>query len=317
MARPGARGEAARWPRASAVIALISFGDVSFQGACDRARQLTTSLSPARAAPRPWPWRSRPSDRRPGTAFPAPTRPSVTSLGVPKTVTVPRKDMTPNRVAIRSGVARRSASLEAHRGFAIGRRRIGRDLGEQALDDRIGAGVDLLAKDGQNMGAPRGVVHDARAQTCRMQHKAHGVDRRAHEIGRTAFVKLGQSGVRRDDVPMPVNREGGIRLMRLQDGVDCGFRRIQRRKRSFLKRRRESGGEQQRVLIPKRDLEIFGETRDHLAARLRLAGLEAGQVPGRAVCGESKIGLRHAAPLAPAPQQHAERKLMGCHALEQ
>ena len=113
---------------------------------------------------------------------------------------------------------------------------------------------------------------------------------------------------------MPVNREGGIRLMRLQDGVDRGFRGIQRCKRSFLKRRRESGGEQQRVLIPKRDLEIFGETRDHLPARLRLAGLQARQVPGRAVRGECKIGLRHAAPLAPTPQQHAERKLMDCHA---
>jgi hypothetical protein len=119
-----------------------------------------------------------------------------------------------------------------------------------------------------------------------MQHEAHGVDRRAQEIRRTAFVNLGQSGVRRNDVPVPIDRECGIGLVRLQYCVDCGFRGIQLRQRSFLERRREAGGQKQRVLIPERDFEIFCKTREHLAARLRLAGLEAGQVSRRALRGE-------------------------------
>ena len=101
--------------------------------------------------------------------------------------------------------------------------------------------------------------------------------------------------------------------MRLKNGVDRGFRRRQRRDRALLKRRREARCEKKRILVAQRDLKIFGETGDHLAARLRLAGLETGEVPGRALRGISEVGLRHAAPLAPAPQQHAEGKLMSGH----
>ena len=224
--------------------------------------------------------------------------------------------MTPNRVAIRSGVARRSAAPKLSAEFGIGRRRIGRDLREQTLDDRIGAGVDLLAQHSQDVRAPRGVVDNALPQARRMQGQAHGVDWRAHEVRRTSLVKLRQSRVRGYDVPMPVDRESGIRLVGLQDRFDCGFRRIQRRKRPLLKSRRKASSEKKRILVPKRNLEIFGETRDHLAAWQRLAGLEARQVPGRAIRGIGEIGLRHPATLAPAPEQHAERKLMSGHALK-
>ena len=44
----------------------------------------------------------------------------VTSFGVPKTVTVPRKDITPSRVAILSGVASRSAAPKLSAGSLSG-----------------------------------------------------------------------------------------------------------------------------------------------------------------------------------------------------
>src|ERR1700728_2541549 len=44
----------------------------------------------------------------------------VTSFGVPKTVTVPRKDRIPRRVAILSGVARRSAAPKVSAGSLPG-----------------------------------------------------------------------------------------------------------------------------------------------------------------------------------------------------
>jgi hypothetical protein len=112
---------------------------------------------------------------------------------------------------------------------------------------------------------------------------------------------------------MPVDREGGIRLVRLKDGVNSGFRRVQRGKRTLLKSRGKAGGQEERILVAQRDLEIFRETGDHLAAGLRLAGFETGEVPGRALRGIGEVGLRHAAPLAPAAQQNAERKLMRGH----
>jgi hypothetical protein len=91
---------------------------------------------------------------------------------------------------------------------------------------------------------------------------------------------------------MPVDCEGGIRLVRLKNGVDRGFRRRQGRHRSFLERRREARSQKKRVLVAQRDLEIFGEAGDYLAARLRLAGLETGKVPRRALCGIGEVGLR-------------------------
>ena len=112
---------------------------------------------------------------------------------------------------------------------------------------------------------------------------------------------------------MPVDREGGIGPVRLKNGVDGGFRRRQGRDRALLKRRREARRQEKRILVAQRDLEIFGEAGDHLAAGLRLAGLETGKVPGRALRGIGEIGLRHAAPLAPAAQEDAERKLMSGH----
>ena len=65
---------------------------------------------------------------------------------------------------------------EGFRRFAIRRRRIGRDLREQALENRIAAGVDLLPQHTQDMRPPRAVVHDPRPQARRMQSEANGID---------------------------------------------------------------------------------------------------------------------------------------------
>jgi hypothetical protein len=113
---------------------------------------------------------------------------------------------------------------------------------------------------------------------------------------------------------MPIDREGGIGLVRVQDRVDCGLSRPPAPRATAPERRREAGGQEQSVLIPKRNLRIFSKARDHLAAGLCLAGREAGQVRGRAIRGEREISLLNAAPLAPAPEQHPERKLMSRHA---
>ena len=141
---------------------------------------------------------------------------SVTSFGVPKTVTVLRK----RHEAETGGDPERGGQPvgcpEGLRSFAIGGRRIGRDLVKQGLQDRVAASVDLLAKHAQRMGAPRGVVYDPRPHSRRMQGQAYGVHWRSHEIGRTALVKLRQGRVRHDDIPVSVDRHSRIGLVRFR-----------------------------------------------------------------------------------------------------
>ena len=70
--------------------------------------------------------------------------------------------------------------------------------------------------------------------------------------------------------------------------------------------------EEQHVLLAQRDLQIFGQPRDHFTAGLRLAGFKAGQVSCRARR-VREVDLRHAPPLAATPQEDAERQLMFRH----
>jgi hypothetical protein len=147
----------------------------------------------------------------------------------------------------------------------------------------------------------------------RMQDESHGVDGRTQKLGRAAFVKLRQRRIRQHHIPVPVDREGRVRLVSIEDAVDGALRRLQFAERPLREGRREAGGEKQHVLIAKRDIQVLAQARDHLTAGLRPAGLETGQMPGRAAGRVGEIGLRHAAALAATPEQDAERKRVGCH----
>jgi hypothetical protein len=58
---------------------------------------------------------------------------------------------------------------------------------------------------------------------------------------------------------------------------------------------------------------VLGKSHDHFTAGLRLSGLQTRQMPGRAPRCVCEVGLRHAPPLAPAPEKDAEGELIGIH----
>jgi hypothetical protein len=88
---------------------------------------------------------------------------------------------------------------------------------------------------------------------------------------------------------------------------------LQFRQRALREGGGKAGGEQQHVLIAQRDIQVFGEPRNHVTTGLRLAGLEIRQMPGRAPRRVCEIGLRHATPFAATPKEDAERELISRH----
>src|SRR5215831_2724192 len=115
---------------------------------------------------------------------------------------------------------------------------------------------------------------------------------------------------------MPVEGEGRIRFVRLQDLLDRYARRSQLGERTFLEDRRKTRGEQQRILVAQRNPQVLGEAQDHVAARLRSSGLEVREMPRRAVRGKCEVRLRHASAGPPAAEQDPEWNSLSGHAPE-
>jgi hypothetical protein len=67
-----------------------------------------------------------------------------------------------------------------------------------------------------------------------------------------------------------------------------------------------AGRGEELVAAAQRHLEHAGQQQDHLAARLRAAGLEEAQVPRRDLGLEGQTELTHSPPLAPLLEEAAE-----------
>ena len=107
---------------------------------------------------------------------------------------------------------------------------------------------------------------------------------------------------------MPVEGEGRIRLVRLQDLLDRLMRRGQFGQGTFRKGLGKARRRQQGIAVAQGHLETLRQPHDHLAAWLRPSGFEEAQMPRRAVSRDGQVHLRHPPTLAPAPQQHPEWK---------
>ena len=107
-------------------------------------------------------------------------------------------------------------------------------------------------------------------------YQAQSVHRRPQQIGRHALEELGQRVVRGGNVPVPVERDSGERLLRFEHDVDCLARRGESgiTQGPFLEHRREARGDEERVALAQRDLELLGEVEQHLTTRQGAAGLE-------------------------------------------
>jgi hypothetical protein len=136
----------------------------------------------------------------------------------------------------------------------------------------------------------------------------HGVGRAHRGRGRRIEEEAHDAPgglVAHQDVPVPVEHHGGIRLLLPEHEAERPphlghLRRVQGR---LPIDRGVSGDGQQLVAAAERDLEHAGQEQHHLAARLGAAGLEEAEMPRRDPRRGGQPELAHGAPLAPLPEQ--------------
>ena len=114
--------------------------------------------------------------------------------------------------------------------------------------------------------------------------------------------------VRQQHVPVPVRDDRRVGLLMLENELDRAAHRrhLRRRQLGLAIARREAGRDQQRIALAQRHAQRIGQSRDHVAARLRLAGFHAAQVPRRNVRFERELELAQAARSSPFAQQGAD-----------
>jgi hypothetical protein len=149
-----------------------------------------------------------------------------------------------------------------------------------------------------------------RAQRGRRHQRVGKVDR-CGRLRRRAEEKLGHArgpGVGAQQVPAPVDHEGRIRLLLRQHVVERAhhLRKLGRGERAFPPHRRETGGQQQRVLLAQRQVERRRQAQDHVAARRGAAGFQEAEMALGNLGGAGKRKLRLAAMGAPPAQARTE-----------
>jgi hypothetical protein len=136
--------------------------------------------------------------------------------------------------------------------------------------------------------------------------RAEGVDlRRLEEEAEEAARAL----VAHEDVPAPVDHQGGIRLLLAQGELEGAphLGHLRSVEPALVIDRRVPRGEEQLVPAARGHLEHPGEKEDHVAARVGAARLEKAQVPGGDLRVESEGELAAPPALAPLANEPAHR----------
>jgi hypothetical protein len=87
-------------------------------------------------------------------------------------------------------------------------------------------------------------------------------------------------------------------FQRVADGLELGLGQA-----AFGIGGREAAGQQQRVAVAQRHVQVLGQAQDHLAGRPGPAGLDEAQVPGRHVRRDGEVELAEPAALPPLADQ--------------
>ena len=235
------------------------------------------------------------------------------STGVPIEVFVENHDWrraSPTRKQERHDDRRRLAAGPPRR--ARGRRRSGSSTPRRGVAQAgVTGGRDLAVERAEQVVGPLGEVLDPRRHALGVQRDAVDVHRRLDSrSGRDTVEEALGAGVRHHDVPAAVDDDRRVRVV----GPDqLGERPAHARHRLAVERRlrvprRVPGGEQHRVALPQRDVEVLGEGQHQLRRRLRLAGLDEAEVAGRHPDVERQVHLAAAAVLPPVPQHRADAR---------
>ena len=178
---------------------------------------------------------------------------------------------------------------------------------------RVTAHDGLAAEPVEQVRAPLAEVDDPRRHALGVEAEAQDVDGRLEEVVRRAADEQRDGAVGGDEPPVAVDDHGRTRLVTAQDPVDRLADRPHLRLVEVALRvgGREAGGEEERVAVAKRHVEVLGELDDHVGAGLRAAGLDEADVAGRHARLEREVLLAHAAPEAPVAQERSDAGAVG------
>ena len=190
----------------------------------------------------------------------------------------------------------------------VGAAAIAREFLAQCDQSSIGARIDLMIEPFEEMRTPFAMVDDMRREPIGVHRDAQHIDRRLEQFGRHELHEQRDGGVRRDHVPVAIDRERGIGLVPFQHMLDDRphSRHFGAVERSLLIVGGITAREQQRVARAVRHLEAIGEPLQHRRARFRAARLDEAQMPGRNLAVEREVHLAHPAPDAPFAELFAK-----------
>jgi len=152
---------------------------------------------------------------------------------------------------------------------------VGLELGQQAGQLVVGVAGDLGAHALDHVPGPFGEVRDPRRHPPRVQREAVDVGVRAGQLGRGALGEDPVAVVGGDQGPAPVDDDGRVRPVRVEDVPQ---RRQDRRQGRVVERGLRVGGrvarrQQQAVALAERELERFGQPSPRIEALTMLAAI--------------------------------------------
>jgi hypothetical protein len=137
--------------------------------------------------------------------------------------------------------------------------------------------------------------------------EAEHVDRRLEELRVHPVPEKRRGSIGLDQVPEPVDDQGRVRLVRLEQPLERLPKRLHHLPvvRQLQIGRREAPGEQQSIALGHRQMQVLGQVDEELATRAGPAGLDEAQMLGRDVRVQGQRELAEAASRAPEADQLA------------
>ncbi len=232
------------------------------------------------------------------------------SRGVPNVVSVVKSDSTAPPSSTTTGTSNGGSSHAAPRSLRMSSATFGYAATSccNALERRIVGEHHRAPKLVQQVGRPRREVPRVRREPFGVEADAVHVQRRAEELDRQTRDERARGPVREHDVPVPVDHEAWVGVVRVEQALD---RRVHHRHRRVGERRlavarRVSGGKEHRVPLAERDIEALGEGDHQLGARLRATGLDEAQVARRDPDLEREVELGPVTSSSPLAHERAD-----------
>ena len=231
---------------------------------------------------------------------------SVTSRGVPNVVSVVKNDSSTGPLISWNGTSS-GGSSPSPIALGVGRwPRFGyaRTSASRSLECRVAGELHGAAELAQQVGRPVVEVDRPPGEAVGVQADPEDVHRRPGQLGREAVGQGASGGVGQHHVPQPVDHHARVGVVGVEHPLQRGPYPLHRGivEGSLRVARRVARGQQHRVALPERHVQVLGHGQHELRAGPRPARLDEAEVPGRHTDVEREIEL--AAPSALPPLAH-------------